>query len=283
MKTESKGKNSFTILSGISKPVGLDERKEAISFANPTSETGYLHGMIVRYKENKIPGSLYSLEDCLIEIECDSFKTEKVISGDLQVSVAGAPKGSPAFHMFPFSGKKPPVFSDHPVKVYLTAKGRAIQAGDISVSLLFEEGESEENSKKNSFSIMGGVISSTVASGKTNEQAIVIKNPTNKFGRIHGMVVRYKESFVPGSEFTLEDCLINVTSDSFKDDPIIKGSLELAVAGSPKGSPAFNMFPFAGKKPILSNQHSLKVSLTARSRAIQPGEVAVGFLFEEIK
>ncbi|XDD46376.1 hypothetical protein AB3N60_16985 [Leptospira sp. WS39.C2] len=51
MKTESKGKNSFTLLSGISSPVALNARKEAISFTNPTNETGYLHGMIVRYKK----------------------------------------------------------------------------------------------------------------------------------------------------------------------------------------------------------------------------------------
>lgn len=283
MKTESKGKNSFTLLSGISSPVALDKRKEAISFTNPTNETGYLHGMIVRYKDKIISGSEYSLENCKIEIESDSFKNEKVIYGDLQVSVAGAPKGSPGFHLFPFSGKKPPLHSEHTVKIFLTAIGREIQAGDISVTLLFEEGESEENSKKNPFTIMGGVVENTIGSGKTNDQAIVIKNPINRPGRIHGMVVRYKEGRVPGSEFSLEDCLINVASDSFKDDPIIKGQLELSVAGAPKGSPAFNMFPFPGKKPVLSNLHDLRVSLTARSRAIQPGEVAVGFLFEELK
>ncbi|TGN09767.1 hypothetical protein [Leptospira ilyithenensis] len=142
----------------------------------------------------------------------------------------------------------------------------------------------EKESKKNPFTILAGHNKKTIAQGQTANDAIVITNPSSTGGRIHGFVLRYAESKIPGSEFTLENALIEFTSEnSLKTRRLIHGELQVSTAGAPKGTPGFQMFPIPGDKPFVASQDAIRVSLRAPSgRAINPEEIAIAIMFEEL-
>ncbi|GBF49401.1 hypothetical protein LPTSP4_09140 [Leptospira ryugenii] len=261
-------KNKFTLLSGYSKAIGANSNsfQRAIILTSKVNIKKRIHGIVLRYK----PG----LEDVGFNLESKSIKN--LIRGYLPLSVIGAPYGQPGFHCFPLLGRKPMIGSGETIEIKLQTQAVGISEKDVSVSLLVEEvvEDDPEYAKKKPYYFLAG-NSDSVLPQKNSQTAITLANSFDTDIRINGWILRYK----PG----LDNVMVDLISSSIqRTGGIIEGSMSLAVAGAIHGSPAYNVFPIPGKKPVLGVTDNLEVQLSTNNVGVDPRDVAIALVVEEI-
>ncbi|WP_125178656.1 hypothetical protein [Leptospira harrisiae] len=249
--SNSKSQNHFNFMSGTSKaiPANSNSYQRAIVLSSAKNIRKRVHGIVIRYK----PG----LETCGVQIE--SFSLKNLIKGYLPLGVLGSEFNTPGFHIFPFLGKKPIIKGNEQIEIKIQTKGQEIEADDVSCSLLVEEitHDDGEQEKKNPFYILAG-ISDSVGLNQTDKKAILLANDFSSDVKIHGWVMRYKEN--------LDKLKFDIYSANLqRSGGIIEGPMSFAVGGAPFGSPAFNMFPIPGKKPVFETSDSLEIQVTTSS------------------
>jgi hypothetical protein len=265
-KTQTK--NRFFFLSGYSKSIGANSNapQRAIILTPNLAIKKRLHGIILRYK----PG----LDDVGFSIESKSIKN--LIKGYLPLSLIGSPYGTPAFHCFPLLGRKPMFGGTETIEIKLQTQNTAITEKDVSVSLIVEEviEEDPEQANKKPYYLLAG-NSDSVLANKTLESAITLANAFDSNIRINGWVLRYKQG--------LDNVMMNIASSSIqRTGGIIEGEMSLAIAGSVFDSPAYNIFPIPGKKPVLGLSDNLQIQVTTGATPIAARDFGIAFIVEEV-
>jgi hypothetical protein len=261
-------KNRFVFLSGYSRSIGANSNspQKAIVLTSNVNIKKRLHGIVLRYK----PG----LEDVGFTLESKSIKN--LIKGYLPLSLIGSPYGTPGFHCFPLLGKKPMFGGTETIEIRLQTQNTAIVEKDISVSLIIEEviEDDPEQATKKPYYLLAGSTDSVLAN-KSLQSAITLANAFDSDIRINGWILRYKQG--------LDNVMLNFVSSSIqRTGGIIEGEMSLAVAGSTFDSPAYNIFPIPGKKPVLGLSDNLQIHVTTGATPIAARDFGIAFIVEEV-
>jgi len=120
---------------------------------------------------------------------------------------------------------------------------------------------------------LSGVTKSIGANSNSFQRAIVLQSSHKPNKRIHGIILRYKEG--------LEDVGIQIKSHSIKD--LIKGYCPISIIGSPYGSDSFNIFPFMGRKPMITGLEQIEILFQTQGTAINERDISVTLIIEELE